>query len=601
MYATIFEVPFLVRYGYYDITMKKVESEVIEDDNLEEYYGKPDTFYSKFLNVKAFSDLLKNEDLRSYYNFNKIKNNADTEPINFNIPKNKHTRRLYKVPNLYSYLELCYFVSDNKEDFIKMYKQNIQSTSKFFNQLDFNYEFTKKIEQRLLYGGTNILSLDLSNFYHTLYTHSLPWVIEGKQKSKAKRNGGFANNLDAILQQCQYGETHGVPTGNLVTRMVAELYMCHLDEQLLNKGYKYSRYVDDIKFSFSTETQKEKFLMEFSEVCREYNLILNDKKTEVNTFPFENNRQKMDIFNYFESLNKSTKPEHWIKKISNFWDFCLSEEAHGNRGAIKCIFSVVLNALRFKKVKKEVINEIFSFRESVTEFNLYEKLLDISLKDSQMTNKFITFTEELMEKGLEKDNILSVVRTYLENNKDTCVEKLMNCVQNNWNQEIYQMLLYCVVFEHYSLLSKKDTLNILNSGMDDYSLSLSVILWLKNDWEIFELLNVLDKMLSDTHNDYPKDSKAVGRMGEKLWLFRYFLYYSIIHEVISQDELLAYHKIKYPNVKSDENKDYPSELNKEHAIKVNSSSKKITRFYNDLLSKDIPLVQLGKEDSFIYL
>ncbi|EKB7629027.1 RNA-directed DNA polymerase, partial [Enterococcus faecalis] len=313
-------------------------------------------------------------------------------------PKNKYTRRLYKVPNLYSYLELCYFVSDNKEEFVEKYKQNIQSTSKFFNQLDFNYEFTKKLEQRLLYGGTNILSLDLSNFYHTLYTHSLPWVIEGKQKSKASRNGGFANDLDAILQQCQYGETHGVPTGNLITRMVAELYMCHLDERLLNKGYKYSRYVDDIKFSFSTETQKEKFLMEFSEICREYNLILNDKKTEVNTFPFENNRQKMDIFNYFESLNNSTKPEHWIKKISNFWDFCLSEEAQGNSGAIKCIFSVVLNTIRFKKVKREVINEIFSFRESVTEFNLYEKLLDISLKDSQLTNKFITFTEELMEK-----------------------------------------------------------------------------------------------------------------------------------------------------------------------------------------------------------
>ncbi|EKB7629028.1 hypothetical protein OPL79_002709, partial [Enterococcus faecalis] len=57
LYVTIFEVPFLVRYGYYDIIMKKVESQVIEDDNLEEYYGKPDTFYSKFLNVKAFSEL----------------------------------------------------------------------------------------------------------------------------------------------------------------------------------------------------------------------------------------------------------------------------------------------------------------------------------------------------------------------------------------------------------------------------------------------------------------------------------------------------------------------------------------------------------------
>ncbi|EKB7629023.1 hypothetical protein OPL79_002704, partial [Enterococcus faecalis] len=188
-----------------------------------------------------------------------------------------------------------------------------------------------------------------------------------------------------------------------------------------------------------------------------------------------------------------------------------------------------------------------------------------------------------------------------ENNKDVYVEKLLNCVQNNWNQEVYQMLLYCVVFEHYSLLSKEYVLNVINSKTDDYSLCLSVILWVKNDWEIFELLDILDEVLTDTHSYYPKGSKAVGRMGEKLWLLRYFLYYLIIHGVITQDELLAYHKIKYPNIKSNDNKDYPSELNKENTIKVNGSSKKITKFYNYLLTKDIPLVQLGKGNSFIYL
>ncbi len=191
----------------------------------------------------------------------------------------------------------------------------MQSTSKFFNQLEFNYEFTKKIEQRLLYGGTNILSVDLSNFYHTLYTHSIPWVIEGKQASKAKRFGGFANEVDSILQQCQYGETHGVPTGNLATRLITELYMCYIDKRMLKKGYTYSRYVDDIKFTFSTESQKESFLTDFSKICRENNLIINDKKTSENPFPFTNNREKTEIFNYFDGLNKKNKSSSWIKKI----------------------------------------------------------------------------------------------------------------------------------------------------------------------------------------------------------------------------------------------------------------------------------------------
>lgn len=82
--------------------------------------------------------------LREYFNFNKIDKNIRTEPVLFNIPKNQNTRRLYKMPNLYSYLELCYYISDNKSVFFDMYRDNVQSTSKFFNQLEFNYEFTKK-------------------------------------------------------------------------------------------------------------------------------------------------------------------------------------------------------------------------------------------------------------------------------------------------------------------------------------------------------------------------------------------------------------------------------------------------------------------------
>ncbi|MGU3126542.1 hypothetical protein ACVXZZ_03425 [Staphylococcus aureus] len=60
--------------------------------------------------------------------------------------------------------------------------------------------------------------------------------------------------------------------------------MCYIDKKLIEKGYKYARYVDDIKYPFVSNTDKEGFLMEFNSICREYNLILNDKKTEVADF-----------------------------------------------------------------------------------------------------------------------------------------------------------------------------------------------------------------------------------------------------------------------------------------------------------------------------
>lgn len=39
------------------------------------------------------------------------------------------------------------------------------------------------------------------------------------------------------------------------------------------------------------------------------------------------------------------------------------------------------------------------------EYNLYEKFLDTSINDSRITNKFITFTEQLIELEADKENI----------------------------------------------------------------------------------------------------------------------------------------------------------------------------------------------------
>lgn len=75
LYSTIFDVSFLIRYGYYDVSMKKTESTIIDNSELEQYYGNPDSFYLKFLNLQKFSKLLENVNLREYFNFNKINKN----------------------------------------------------------------------------------------------------------------------------------------------------------------------------------------------------------------------------------------------------------------------------------------------------------------------------------------------------------------------------------------------------------------------------------------------------------------------------------------------------------------------------------------------
>ena len=78
-----------------------------------------------------------------------------------------------------------------------------------------------------------------------------------------RRDKGFSNKLDKLIASCQYNQTHGIPTGNILSRIISELYMCYIDSEMENKGYRYARYVDDISFPFNFEEEKRQVLQRF--------------------------------------------------------------------------------------------------------------------------------------------------------------------------------------------------------------------------------------------------------------------------------------------------------------------------------------------------
>ena len=108
----------------------------------------------------------------------------------------------------------------------------------------------------------------------------------GKDKAKKERNKGFSNRLDKLIQRSQDGETYGIPTGNMVSRIVAELYMCYIDNELnqLESKYTYSRYVDDIIFPFNYDEERISFYQDFQQICDKYNLKINEKKQRLKSF-----------------------------------------------------------------------------------------------------------------------------------------------------------------------------------------------------------------------------------------------------------------------------------------------------------------------------
>ena len=187
--------------------------------------------------------------------------------------------------------------------------------SKFFGCEVFKFTVTQDLRSALLFGKNKRYVTDIQNFYHSIYTHSIDWMLEGKEESKRNVGVGkssrytFGRSLDQLIQNSQSGETHGIPTGNLITRIIAEIYMCKFDEKLiglnsggLNSGYSFARFVDDITFSFNTDMELIDFKKSLNEQVREYSLSLNDSKTKVETFPFGENKNKDAIFAFFDTL-----------------------------------------------------------------------------------------------------------------------------------------------------------------------------------------------------------------------------------------------------------------------------------------------------------
>lgn len=575
LYDDLFSTNFLINYGYFDITPKNNQD--ITDLNS---YGKSDAFYLKIFNMSKLAEYISDNPFYTMKMFND-KKVYSTEPITFTIPKSNISRREYKIPNIYSYLNLMFFIQKNKEEFKRIFLANKFSTSKFFSLADFDFKFTDNLKKTLLFGGNHILNVDLSNFYHSLYTHSIPWVIMGKKNAKKERDKGFSNKLDKLIASCQYNQTHGIPTGNILSRIISELYMCYIDSEMENKGYRYARYVDDISFPFNFEEEKDKFYRDFNKLCMKYELKINDKKTEINDFPYIHTQNKDFIFNYFKNYSSDSKEETWIIGIKNFIDLCIDEERKGNKGAIKCIFPVIENTFKYKKINKNKISKIFGYTNNITKFNILQFILDLSLKDSKLTNRCLSLLNYLAVKMDDKKVVSKQVKQYFRNRNEEIKNLLVFYNKNDYHQETYQILVYIVEYD-VDILLKKNVLNLLNENTDNRSLSLLTIIYLRKPWRIESLLKKIDDLFKNSKDSYPE---KIGVMSQNLWYFRYFIYYLIKENVIPKDKINSY--CNSQSYRSNQ-KGYKSDLNWRY---INSNDA-VDEFFNELLEEKVPLIDL---------
>lgn len=137
-------------------------------------------------------------------------------------------------------------------------------------------------------GRRFVLVTDISRFYHSIYTHSIPWALHTKPVAKTNRSFTlFGNKLDFLIRQGQDGQTVGIPIGPDTSLVLAELIMHQCDKALIDKipDIKGYRFIDDYELSFRTRTEAEDAFHLLETCLSDYELALNPRKTEVLALP----------------------------------------------------------------------------------------------------------------------------------------------------------------------------------------------------------------------------------------------------------------------------------------------------------------------------
>jgi hypothetical protein len=161
---------------------------------------------------------------------------------------------------------------------------------------------------------------DIARCYPSIYTHSIPWAINGKAEAKADNKPDsvkvYGNKLDFLIRQAQERQTVGIPIGNDVSRVVAEIVLCAIDRTFLSMygagvPPAYLRHVDDYWIAGNSIDECNLHLARLRAVLREFELDINELKTRTlstnyilgETWPAEIENELKRVVNPFSSLS----------------------------------------------------------------------------------------------------------------------------------------------------------------------------------------------------------------------------------------------------------------------------------------------------------
>src|SRR5260370_12762951 len=201
----------------------------------------PSCFYSERLGVnrdavlKAFDQIpSKKNGPPHFYSFK-------SERAVFSFPRFGREDRRHSYINPVSYFYLSKVLAENYVAIRRLNRRSKISVAPAI--FDWAGErglirpaFGARDSQRVtLNAGYELLAeADIAAFFHSVYTHTIPWAIYGKAIAKQKKNDMslYGNLLDLLVRNAQDGQTIGLPVGPDTSRLLAEIVGTAIDKTI---------------------------------------------------------------------------------------------------------------------------------------------------------------------------------------------------------------------------------------------------------------------------------------------------------------------------------------------------------------------------------
>ncbi|HHK5547653.1 TPA: RNA-directed DNA polymerase [Bacillus thuringiensis] len=319
--------------------------------------------------TKSFADNLDS------INFS-IHGNKASKSVKYTIPRVSHSRRNLDIPNPFHQFKLSAEIISNWNDISTFIDQSTLSLTKPVIKESGKRALNREnaLKDRVKYkihnsiGKGYVLKTDISRYYSTIYTHSIPWAIHGKTIAKSNRGRSlYGNNLDTAVRNTQDQQTNGIPIGPDTSLVLSEIIGTAIDVELQNSipNIRGTRYIDDYEMYFDNESEAREAYSKLERIVKGFQLDLNPTKFALLSIPDSIEPEWVSEMKLYR-LRDTNPIEQYYDLISYFNKAFLNSKKYPNDAVLKyCI----------KRLSEEKI-----FNEN---WDIYESfLLNIAAIDS---------------------------------------------------------------------------------------------------------------------------------------------------------------------------------------------------------------------------